>query len=76
MGPEAAVHQTHPPARHGPRAYFLRRGGQRTTAGTRPQRAVRDELAADGHEWVVITDITGRDYEPGEFDSLFVNPGS
>ncbi|AWB21994.1 hypothetical protein DA075_14540 [Methylobacterium currus] len=35
-----------------------------------------DELAADGHEWIVITDITGRHYEPGEFDTLFVNPGS
>ncbi|KMO40489.1 hypothetical protein VQ02_07575 [Methylobacterium variabile] len=44
---------------------------------TSPEAALEkaDELAADGHERVVITDITGRDYEPGEFDSLFVHPG-
>lgn len=34
------------------------------------------ELAADGHDHVVVTDINGRDYTPAEFDSLFVNQGT
>jgi vacuolar-type H+-ATPase subunit B/Vma2 len=34
------------------------------------------DLAAEGHDHVVITDINGRDYTPAEFDSLFLNQGT
>ncbi|MEH3145250.1 MAG: hypothetical protein PGN34_07850 [Methylobacterium frigidaeris] len=47
---------------------------QRTTPEAALEKA--HELTADGHDNVVITDITGRDYAPAEFDTLFVNPGS
>ncbi|GJD49418.1 hypothetical protein OPKNFCMD_2148 [Methylobacterium crusticola] len=47
---------------------------QRTTPESALEKAVA--LTADGHADVVITDITGRDYGPAEFASLFVNPGT
>ncbi|GJD51563.1 hypothetical protein OPKNFCMD_4318 [Methylobacterium crusticola] len=47
---------------------------QRTTPEAALEKA--HELTDDGHQHVVITDITGRDYEPTQFDSLFVNPGN
>ncbi|KMO31559.1 hypothetical protein ACQVP2_04210 [Methylobacterium aquaticum] len=34
------------------------------------------ELEAEGHDHVVIIDITGRHYALPEFDSLFLNPGT
>ncbi|WP_157080865.1 hypothetical protein [Methylobacterium variabile] len=45
---------------------------------TSPEGALEkaQELEAEGHDRVVITDITGRDYAPPEFDSLFLNPGT
>ncbi|GJD98657.1 MULTISPECIES: hypothetical protein [Methylobacterium] len=52
--------------------------GPQSHQRTSPEAALRKahELVADGHEHVVITDITGRDYAPEQFDSLFVNPGT